>query len=253
MLYLKTILLGMVQGLTEFLPISSSAHLALIGSYLGFEEGTLMAVMMHTGTLLALIVYFRVDILRIILSPFKKDSEYLRLLGLLALGTVPAIIFGLFLSSLIERVFDSPLIIGLSLLTTGIILFISGFMRGSREDIKVKDSLSIGIAQAFAILPGISRSGITICTGSFLGLTRTRSANFSFLLAIPAILGATVYELSSVGFKKIDFSLIVGLAVSFIFSLLAIRFLLTFIRKATLRPFSYYCFAIGLFSIFIGL
>lgn len=250
---LKTIILGIVQGLTEFLPISSSGHLALLGGFLGFEEGTLMATTMHAGTLLALIVYFRQDISCIVLSPFKKDMKYLKLLWFLILGSIPAAIFGVLLLHHIESMFDSPLIIGICLIFTGIILFISGFMRRQRDNIRFLDVILIGVGQAIAILPGVSRSGTTISTGTFLGLGRTVSANFSFLLAIPAILGATVLEVSSVESSSITFSLLVGTLVSFLSSLFAIRFLLGFLKKATLRPFSYYCFALGVLSILIGL
>ncbi len=253
MIFLKTIILGIVQGLTEFLPISSSGHLALIGGYLGFEEGTLMATIMHTGTLIALLFYFRKDIIRLIMSPFKRDVEYLRLLGLLALGTVPAVLFGLLVSSRMEQIFDSPLVIGICLTITGMILFFSGFMSGERKNIRVIDSIMIGIAQAIAILPGISRSGITISTGTFIGIARVHSAHFSFLLAIPAILGATIFELSSVEIRSIGLPILVGLLASFISSLFAIRFLLGFLKRGTLRPFSYYCFAMGITSILIGL
>lgn len=250
---LKAIILGIVQGVTEFLPISSSGHLALLGGFLGFEEGTLMATVMHVGTLLALIVYFRGDISRIVLSPFKRDVKYLKLLWFLILGTIPAVIFGVLLLHHIESIFDSPLLIGICLVFTGIILFLSGFMRRERKEIRFLDAILVGIGQAIAILPGVSRSGTTISTGTFLGLDRTVSANFSFLLAIPAILGAAVLEISSVEGSSITFALIVGAFVSFLTSLVAIRFLLAFLKKTTLRPFSYYCFAIGILSILIAL
>ncbi len=250
---LKAIILGILQGATEFLPISSSGHLALLGGFLGFEEGAFMATMMHAGTLLALVVYFRQDISRIILSPFKRDIKSLNLLWFLILGSTPAVIFGVFLLHHIEAIFDSPLIIGICLLFTGIILFLSGFMRKDRKDIKFLDAILIGIAQAIAILPGVSRSGTTISTGTFLGLGRTVSATFSFLLAIPAIFGATILEISTVEGNSITPALLIGALASFVSSLIAIRFLLRFLKRATLRPFSYYCFVIGVLSILIGL
>lgn len=250
---LKAIILGILQGATEFLPISSSGHLALLGGFLGFEEGAFMATMMHAGTLLALVVYFRQDISRIILSPFKRDIKSLNLLWFLILGSIPAVIFGVFLLRHIEAIFDSPLIIGICLLFTGIILFLSGFMRKDRKDIKFLDAILIGIAQAIAILPGVSRSGTTISTGTFLGLGRTVSATFSFLLAIPAIFGATILEISTVEGNSITPALLIGALASFVSSLIAIRFLLRFLKRATLRPFSYYCFVIGVLSILIGL
>jgi len=250
---LKAVILGIVQGATEFLPVSSSGHLALLGGFLGFEEGALMATMMHAGTLLALVVYFREDIARIILSPFKKDIKYLKLSWFLILGSIPAVIFGLLLFPHIEGIFDSPLIIGICLIFTGIILFISGFMKKKKSNMRFWDAILIGIGQAIAILPGVSRSGTTISTGTFLGFSRTKSANFSFLLAIPAILGATVLEISSVKANSVTLPLLAGTLISFLSSLLAIRFLLAFLKKATLRPFSYYCFAIGVLSILTAL
>lgn len=253
MVFFKAIILGIVQGATEFLPISSSGHLAIIGGFLGFEEGTLMATMMHAGTLLALIVYFRDDLFRIILSPFKRDLEHLKLLGFLVLGCIPAVILGLFLFSHIEAIFDSPLIIGICLIVTAIILFVSGYMKGKRQNIRFIDAILIGVSQAIAILPGISRSGATISTGTFLGLSRTESARFSFLLAVPAILGATVLEISTVKWCSISLSLTLGLFISFITSLFAIKFLFVILERATLRPFSYYCFSVGVLSILFGL
>jgi len=250
---LKAVILGIVQGATEFLPVSSSGHLALLGGFLGFEEGAFMATMMHAGTLLALVVYFREDIARIILSPFKKEIKYLKLLWFLILGSIPAVIFGVFLLHHIESIFDSPLIIGICLLFTGIILFISGFMKKKRSNMRFWDAILIGIGQAIAILPGVSRSGTTISTGTFLGLDRTVSATFSFLLAIPAIFGATILETSTVEGNSITSALLIGALASFVSSLVAIRFLLGFLKRATLRPFSYYCFVIGVLSILIAI
>ncbi|MCD5383302.1 undecaprenyl-diphosphate phosphatase [candidate division WOR-3 bacterium] len=250
---LKASALGILQGLTEFLPISSSGHLALLGHYLGYGEGTVMVIMMHAGTLLALIVYFRTDLFGLILSPFRKERRYSRLFWYLFIGSIPAGLVGGLLLPYIESLLDSMFIIGFCLICTGVILFLSGFAKGEKRGVGFRDAFLIGIAQAVALLPGISRSGITITTGVFLGLDRQGAANFSFLLAIPAILGAVVLQAVSGEGGVITPSLLIGAGASFVSSLLAIKFLLGMLRKRTLRPFSYYCFAIGILSILIGL
>lgn len=250
---LKAAILGIVQGATEFLPVSSSGHLALLGKYLGYTDGTLMAVMMHGGTLLALIVFFRKELACIILSPFKKDSKNINLLLYLFIGSIPAGIVGILVMPYIEKVFDSTIVVGLCLVATGIILFLSGFAKGDKREMGFLTALFIGISQAFAILPGISRSGATISMGVYMGLDRRASANFSFLLAIPAILGAFIVEVGTVERDLINLPLILGTITSFVTSIFAIKFLLGFLRRRTLRPFSYYCFFVGLLVILLSI
>jgi len=253
---LSTIIWGLVQGLTEFLPISSSGHLVLVPaalSSLGLETpepSLLVSAVLHLGTLLAVLAYFRSDIVRLL--RFRRDADGRKLWVLLIVGTIPALI-GLPLEGPLERFQDDPSKVGIALIGTAVILFVgSRFAQGRRTlvDASPGEGLLVGLAQALALIPGISRSGSTIAAGSMLGLTPTEAARFSFLLGIPTIAGGGLLALLRVGGTgSIDGSLWVGLAVAALSGYAAIALVLTALKRVGLLPFAYYAVVAGLAAV----
>ncbi len=253
MSYIDAIILGIVQGLTEFLPISSSGHLVLCEHLLNAKmPGVVFELIVHVGTLLSVLVYFRRRIARLILSIFNKSmSDERSTLIYLVIGTIPAVVVGLLLDRIIEQAFVSPLLTSLMLIVTGLILLGTSFVRIGESDIKPPNALLIGLAQALAIFPGISRSGSTISMGLFAGVKPMVAAEFSFLLSIPVIIGAVVFKTGDI--VSVNITLLghymVGAVLSFIFGLLAVHFLLSMIKKGRFKYFGIYCLMIGIFGI----
>lgn len=247
----EAIVLGIVQGLTEFLPVSSTAHLILFPWFFGWtgDVNTLtFDVALHAGTLLALIICFWKDWINI----FVNER---RLLLVLFVGTLPAGVSGILFNDIIEGALRSPVIIASALVVIGIVMLISERARKGRDlkNMNLIDALVIGIAQAIALIPGVSRSGITISAGLFRGLEREASARFSFLLSTPAILGATVVEgrklVANAG--SYDMQLFaLGFITSAITGFFAIKFLLYFFKRHPLNIFVYYRFILA--AIIIG-
>ena len=257
----KAIILGLVQGLTEFLPVSSSGHLVIFAEILNFhEEGVAFEVFVHFGTLLSILFAFRYEILQMIKAPFQvlsktaddESKEFFRWDLYVIIATIPAAVIGLSLKDEIEAVFSNVLIVFFTLCVTGIIMILTPYLKNRDVDFNSKNTFLIGVAQAFAILPGISRSGSTIFTGMLLGIEREKVARFSFIMSIPAILGAVVLKLSDVlaasAWKEQLTSYISGTVVAFISGYLAIIWLLNLVKKGKLQYFGYYCFIIA----FIG-
>lgn len=239
-------MLGIVQGLTEFLPISSTAHLILFPWFLnwGGEVNTLtFDVALHAGTLFALILFFWRDWLELI---FKKQ----RLFKLIILASIPAGVAGYLLNDIVENNLRKPLVISIMLIAVGILMLVAERTNKHKgiEKTGLKDSLIIGIAQAIAIIPGVSRSGITISAGLFRGFEREASARFSFLLSTPLIAGATALHLKEALISQTnhDFRLFfAGIITSFITGFIAIKFLLKFLKKNPLNLFVYYRFVLS--------
>ncbi|NLY10439.1 MAG: undecaprenyl-diphosphate phosphatase [Firmicutes bacterium] len=271
---LEAVILAVVQGLTEFLPVSSSGHLVLFSYILGVNQPSIAyEVLLHFGTLIAVFIAFWRDIvalfqagLKIISNPkafprlIDEDAD-VRMLVALCIGTIPAVIVALLLESQIEGLFAAPGLTGIVLLITGGVLFITEryskiiALKGKslKESVSILDGLIIGIGQAFAIVPGLSRSGTTIGFGLWRGLRREEAARFSFLLSIPAILGATVLAIGDLISGQVNASistLIIGTIVAAITGYVAIKFLLQIIKKGRLVYFSYYVWAVGLTIIF---
>lgn len=264
MTIIQAIILGIIQGLSEFIPISSSAHLVITQSLLGWklstQEAFIFDVLVHLGTLIALIIYFYQDIWQIIRAvvsgiatrhPFSEHES--RLGWIILLATLPAVIAGLIFQSQVEQTFSSPLFAGIFLFLTAILLFLAeiiGKRKRKLEQINWKDGLIIGLFQAIALLPGVSRSGSAITGGMVRNLDRPASARFSFLLSIPAIAGAVV--LASVDLIKApNFALqiptlIAGFIVSGLVGYLSIRWLLSYLTKHSLYIFSGYCLVVSL-------
>lgn len=260
---LQALVLGIVQGATEFLPISSSAHLVIVPWLLGWEPPTLaFDVALHMGTLAAVLAYFRRDWLRLAVALLQSLRER-RVAGhpdrvvarLVIIGTVPAAVVGFFAEPYVEDLTDRPAVVGALLLVTALILFSTRYARGERraDQLTTADAVAIGLAQALAILPGISRSGSTIGMGLFRGLTPAEAARFSFLLAAPIIAGAglsTVPDLAAGETGGMGPAAItVGVAAAALTGVIAIHYLLKLLAASTLKPFAFYCLAVGLLTL----
>ena len=262
-------ILGIVQGLTEFLPVSSSGHLVLGKALLGIpEQGIAFEVFVHFGTLLAVLTSFRHDVAELVkafFSIFRKStreaglkSKYhedsvLRLLVYIVVATIPAVIVGLWFEEPIETAFNSPRLVGITLMITGLILLATRFIARAAANLTLRNTFIMGLAQAMAILPGISRSGSTISVGLFQKVSGDEAARFSFLLAIPAILGATLLktlDLIETGLST-DFLLVllIGTITSYVSGYIAIESLLRVVRRGKLYLFAPYCFLVGLIAL----
>jgi undecaprenyl-diphosphatase len=247
---------------TEFLPISSSGHLVFFQSLLGLKESYLFFdVMLHLGTLLAVVVFFCKDIARIVqgsvsmLKREKRDQQGGKLLLLIVLATVPTGLMGIVFRDWFESFFSEPKLVGVMLLVTGWVLWMTRFVRGQNKTVEKmtwRDALLIGVAQGVAIIPGISRSGATISTGFFCGLDRGLAGRFSFLLSIPAILGAAVLEFPKIETLGTIWITLLGATVAFWVGLLSLKLLMGIIRAGRLFNFSYYCWGVGLLMIFLA-
>ncbi|MCS7223893.1 MAG: undecaprenyl-diphosphate phosphatase [Armatimonadetes bacterium] len=247
------IVLAIVQGLTEFLPVSSSGHLALIQNFFAVPEKDLLpiTVFLHIGTLVALLIYFRRDLLLILRGLAGGDAAGRQLLILTLLANGATALVALPLKTTIEGAFSSPVAVALFLMGTGILLLLVS-KRGSEnpdsssDPIRLYQALLVGVGQGLAAFPGLSRSGTTIATALLVGLSRQEAGRFSFLISIPAILGANLIEARDIHHLPVTgLSLAVGAIVSFVVGYLAIHWTLMAVRKAKLHWFSLYCFLIG--------
>lgn len=263
----QAIILGIVQGLTEFLPVSSSAHLVFMTDILHLPQNVAFDTVLHLGTLVAVVGYFWKDVVKIISSfissildifrgKFKeglKEEPFKKLSWLIIIGTIPAGLVGILFKNQFEALFNSIFYVGIFLIITGILLWAAERVKPGDKDVKdmtLKNAVVIGIFQAIAIAPGISRSGATISAGLFSGLNRELAARFSFLLSIPAILGAALVQMKDIStFDASTTVLIAGFLAAAIFGYLAIKLLLKIIKERTLMIFAYYCWIVGIISI----
>ncbi len=249
----KAIVLGITQGLTEFLPVSSSGHLVIIQAFLKIPEKIVVSfdIIVHLGTLIAVIAYFYQDILHLIRGLINREQKSIKLAWYLIVGTIPAIIFAVIAKDFLEKLFGQASATGWQLIINGLILLIADRLSGNRhiEDLNSKDATWIGIGQAIAIIPGISRSGSTIAVGLGRKLSRQAAARFSFLLSIPVILGAGLLDFKRVlygGYLQIGpLSFWVGLISAALSGYLVIKYFIAFLHKGTLKGFGYYCLVIG--------
>jgi undecaprenyl-diphosphatase len=248
------ILLAVVQGLTEFLPVSSSGHLAIARHFLpGFHEpGVLYEIVLHLGTLGAVLIYFRYELRMLFegLWPGPDGVAGRRLGALVALGTVPAVIVALAFGDWVEASFDRLIVVGLALCVTGALLLTSSYFRsGTREltELRVRDALVVGALQSMALVPGISRSGSTIVAGLSQGVAPVAAARFSFLLSIPAILGAAVFNFKDITLVAEEAMLgyVVGFLTSFVVGYFAIGAVVRLMVAKRFHWFGYYCLGMG--------
>jgi undecaprenyl-diphosphatase len=255
---LKSLLLGIVQGLTEFLPVSSSGHLEIFKVFLDFSydstNSLFFTLIVHLATALSAIIFFWKDVKEIIMSliSFKMDENTFFALYILV-SMIPAGLAGYFFESEINYLFNGDLIlVGLMLILTSIILYLSDCFNNSSKKLNFKSSLLIGLTQALAILPGISRSGATIGTSIFLGLNRDIAAKFSFLMVVPIIFGSSLKIIfdNEIEFNNNNISnYLVGFTSALISGYYACKWMIIFVKKSKLIYFSIYCLLIGIFSI----
>jgi undecaprenyl-diphosphatase len=248
---LIALLLGVVQGITEFLPISSSGHLALLEHYLHVSRGGLgFDVLLHLGSLLALVIYFYHDWLAMahaFISPSRYNRPERKMLVFLVIATIPGALAGVLLEKKAETVFRAPAHIAILLGSVGLLLILGEILaRHQRplDRISLKDAVLIGLSQAFAIMPGVSRSGITMTTGLFLGFNRRAAAHFSFLMSTPIIAGAGLYQIPKWLHEPAGtlpfFPGLLGFLAAAISSYLAIGYLMRFLQHHTFIPFAIY-------------
>ncbi len=240
-------LLGLIQGFTEWLPISSSGHLVIAQQLLRITVPLSFDVALHLGTLLAVIIIFRKDVLKVLASLVKLDFGSAEgKTGLyVVVGTIPVAFAGYLFHDLIESMFSNLFVVAIAMIFTGILLFLTKFSRNKRK-LTIMDSVFVGISQALSLVPGVSRSGITISTSLQRGIEKEQAVKFSFLLSIPAVLGASLFELKSVSIAEIGLPIIAGASIAAIVGFLAIKFLLRVIGTDKYYYFSLYCWAVGL-------
>ena len=251
---LEAFLLGILQGITEFLPISSSGHLMLVEKIFGLQEVPMFFnIMLHIGTLFAVCTLLRHELFEMLKHPFSK------LPWMIVLATVPTIIIALLFKFLIGDIFEGAFL-GVGFIATAILLYIMElFPKGKRslQEITYKDALVMGSFQGLGTLPGISRSGSTIAGGSFGGLNREALAKFSFLMSIPAILGALVLDIKDIDFSAFSsgiegvsvLSIIIGTISAAVSGYFAVKFMMKLISQKSMKPFAYYVLIIGIFVV----
>lgn len=266
MTLVEAVVLGLVQGLTEFLPISSSGHLVIVPDLLGWPAPSLpFVVLLHAATFLAVVVYFRQEIVSIV-SSLARGGPGRRMAVLLTIGTIPAALAGALFEERVSEIFGSPRIAAALLIGTGLLLVVAEtFSRRSRkpgeevksgvadlaEALSLRKALFIGIAQTASILPGFSRSGWTISAGLGAGLSRPAAARFSFLLSIPILFGAFIFELRDITRLEIESAAAAaGMLAAFVSGYLAIAGLIAYLQRRGLYPFAVYCLAAGTLGVF---
>ena len=260
--YIHALVMGIIQGLAEFLPISSSAHLALYPKVFNVNSGLLNSVAydvaLHAGTLAALVIFFWKKVLNLLGAFFKglagakarQSSDFKMSIYIIA-GTIPAVLAGYFLGDYIETAFRDPLRIAYMLIIFGGVLWIADRVGKKRKEItgiNLVDSLIVGVAQALALIPGVSRSGITISAGLFAGYKRKDAAEFSFLLSIPAVAGAFAMQAKHLIKAGADYGavlILIGFLASAISGMFAIKFLLNYVSRKSFNPFVWYRFILG--------
>ncbi len=259
---INAIVLGIIQGLTEFLPVSSSGHLELAKFFLNDdsvpEASMLMSVMLHGATALSTIIVFRKDIMEILkgLFQFKWNEQTIFSLKII-LSMIPAALVGVLFEDQMETLFDSQItLVGFMLIITGFLLFLADRAKNTNKTVSFPNALIIGISQAIAILPGISRSGATISTSVLLGIDRERAARFSFLMVVPLIFGKIAKDLMSgeiVYSSDILIPLSFGFIAAFLTGLVACTWMIKLVKNSKLSYFAYYCFVVAIIAILFGM
>ena len=253
------IIVGIIQGLTEFLPISSSGHIEIARYFLNSNllpaENLLLTIFLHLATALSTIIIFKKDIIDLISGALNFNNNSLSYILKILISIIPAGLIGFFLNDCIKKFFSGNIkLVGLMLFVTGVLLFISKFVKKKERKITNLDSLIIGLAQAIAIIPGISRSGATISTSIILGHNKNNAAKFSFLIVIPLIIGAALNDILNGNFSesKIDISILIfGFISALLTGLIACKLMIKIVNDNNLIYFAFYCFALGLICVLI--
>jgi len=246
--YIEILILAVIQGLTEWLPVSSSGHLVITQKILGLNFPLIYSVMLHVGTLIVVLTVFRKDIKDIIKALAKRDftTEEGKLAVFIAVGSVPIAIIGFIFHDFLESLFSNLLAVGLALLITGCVLFFSEKRIGNRK-MGILDSLLIGLAQGVAIIPGVSRSGVTVATGLLRRIDKATAFKYSFLLSAPAIIGATIMESRELVAGNVDMiPLFLGAIISMIVGYISLKLLQKIVMNEKFHLFAYYCWTIGI-------
>lgn len=264
---LQAFLLGLLQGITEFLPVSSSGHLALARAFLGRDAmpGITFEIVVHFGSFCSIAVYYRRKLTAMTIDIFQSFSPegvrskrfltdyHTRFAYVILLSMIPAMIVGFTLKDTVEAFFMNPFFVSGMLIITGTMLFSTKFVGRPEKDVNAWRGIIMGVAQSLAILPGISRSGSTITVGLFSGISRVNVANFSFLMVLPVLAGAMLLELMEILEKGMDTDavlfLVVGFTTSFISGYFALKYLIMLLKKEKFHYFAYYCWALGLFGL----
>ena len=255
---IKAIILGIIQGLTEFLPVSSSGHLELGKAILGDtsvgEESLLFTVVLHFATALSTVVIFRKDIVDLLTGLFQfKWNEETQFAFKIGVSMLPAVVVGLFFEQQLEQLFGGNIIlVGCMLILTGALLFLADKAKNTSKKVSVPNAIIIGVSQAIAMLPGISRSGATISTSVLLGVDKTKAARFSFLMVVPLIFGKIAKDILSgdLSFESQQIvPLSVGFIAAFVSGLFACTWMIALVKKSKLSYFAIYCFIVGLIAI----
>jgi undecaprenyl-diphosphatase len=256
--YLPAVLLGLVQGLTEFIPVSSSGHLIIMEKALGLRTGLVFDLALHLGTLLALVLVFAGDFWKMIMA-WRRQQEDGKLVWLLGLGTVPAVLGGILLQPLAATAFRSTTLVGFNLILVAVVmLIVDRVAKRQKKSIQLRpvQAVAVGVAQAVALVPGVSRSGSTITAGLALGLTAEEATRFSFLLSVPIITGAIIkVGLNGTGYAEVAANpgiFVVGCLSALVSGYAAIKFMLRFVTKWGLAPFAYYRIALGLVVLLVS-
>ena len=249
--HIEILLLAIVQGLTEWFPVSSSGHLVILQKILDLNLPLAYSILLHFGTTIVVITVFRKDVKDVLKGLFKCnfETDEGKLAVFIAIGSVPIAFSGFFFYGFFKPLFSNLLVVGLALLITGCILFFSEKKTGKRK-MNVFDSLLIGFAQAFTIVPGISRSGLTVATGLLRKIDKDIAFRYSFLLSVPAILGATLFEVKDFTIANEEFVLLLlGTIASMIVGYASLKFLQKIVMNKKIHLFAYYCWAVGIIII----
>lgn len=256
--YLDSLILGIIQGLTEFLPVSSSGHLELGKSILGDnslpKESMIFTVVLHFATALSTIVVFRKDIIEIIKELLKFEwNSNTQFIFKIIISMLPAALIGVFFETELESLFSNNIVlVGAMLITTGLLLLLADRAQNTSKNVSFKNAFTVGVAQAVAILPGISRSGATISTAVLLGIDKTKAARFSFLMVIPLIFGKIFKDIFSgeLSYENAQItSLGIGFIAAFVSGLLACTWMIRLVKNSQLKYFAYYCAVVGIIAI----
>lgn len=245
----EAIVLGIVQGATEFLPVSSSGHLVLTQELLGISlPGVLFEVAVHVATLLSILLVYRERVARLVTGSLRGEAESLRYVGLLVVATIPAAVLGLLFKDGIEAIFDDPMVAGVAFLVTGLLLWTTraAMKRNPAAHPVLGTAVIMGLAQAFALVPGISRSGTTVVAGLWAGVAGREAAAFSFLMAVPAIAGAAVLQIPDLQGAGLPVGpLLAGSLAAAVTGVLAIRSFVVLLQKQAFYRFAYYLWPLG--------
>ncbi|MEO0161981.1 MAG: undecaprenyl-diphosphate phosphatase [candidate division WOR-3 bacterium] len=247
---IKIIILAIIQGFTEFLPISSSGHLAILENFMGIAEPVSVAAFLHLGTFLATIFFFKQEIVQLLHGVFKKKPQMLNYLLYIIIGNIPIVIFVVLFRDFIEATFTDIKLVIIFLGITGMVVLLTSIVKKGTKQISFINALSIGVGQMFAVFPGLSRSGLTIAVGFYSKVDPQEAFRFSFLLSLPAVFGANLLELKEITNSPNPIELVIGLLISFISGYIALKILRALVQR-WFYIFGYYCLLISFILLLI--